>query len=184
MLKWEAGVLVKLQAAGWHPVQPLQLFLISPQQGSGSGAACESKWQRASKFESNLRDSTRHNFDLSTCNLFYPWDQPAAQNSGLKICLFVFPWIELKRWPPLNTRSFFVTIKYLRCDRSSVMMLKFPAFFSCILVYLDGIVSEPGLDTRIIEFISFGAILNRRGSFIRIFWNFIYFSVSALRQLK
>lgn len=31
------------------------------------------------------------------------------------------------------------------------MMLEFPAFFSRILVYLDGIMSEPALDTRIIE---------------------------------
>lgn len=50
MFKLEASALVKLQAAGLHPAEQLQLLHRSPQQqqqgsgsGSGSGAAGEPK---------------------------------------------------------------------------------------------------------------------------------------------
>lgn len=51
------------------------------------------------------------------------------------------------------------------------MMLEFPAFFSRILVYLDGIMSVAALDTRIIAPVSIliGAILNRRGPSTLVF---------------
>lgn len=129
MLKWDAEALVKLQAAGWRPVQPLQLLLISPQQGSGSGAARETKWQSDSKL--NPTSVTARGTILTYRRVTPSASSP--QTPVEKNTLFCFPWIELKWRPPLNTGCFFVvTIKYLRRARSSVMMLKCPAFFSRI----------------------------------------------------